>query len=116
MILRLIATAVAAAGLTDAQAQTGTAKMEFDVASVKQSQSDDRVFANFPLGPGDVYVPNGGLLSVAGFPLVIYISFAYKLMANDGKSLQSQLPAWAFTDRYNIQARAEAIPQKIKCA
>ena len=35
---------------------------EFDVASVKAKKSADPPYANFPLGPGDVYVPNGGIL------------------------------------------------------
>jgi hypothetical protein len=36
------------------------AKLEFDVASVKQNKSDDEPSANFPLGPGDVYGSVGG--------------------------------------------------------
>ena len=100
------------AQLITAQAQTNTEKMEFDVASVKQNKSDGASISNFPLGPGAVYVPNGGLFSATGFPLATYIAFAYKLTGNDAQSLPSQLPGWATTDRFDIQARVQGNPSK----
>ena len=36
--------------------------------------------SNFPLGPGDLYVPNGGFFSATGFPLTTYIFFAWKVL------------------------------------
>jgi uncharacterized protein (TIGR03435 family) len=84
----------------------------FDVASVKVNKSADPPTANFPLGPGDVYVPNGGLFSATGFPLVTYLFFAYKVIGNQGQYLLPQLPGWATTDRFDIQARAEGNPGK----
>ena len=112
MILPLIAIALMAVGLIDAQSQTSSEKVEFDVASVKQNKSDGDSISNFPLGPGTVYVPNGGLFSATGFPLITYIAFAYKLQANDLPSLRSQLPSWAIMDRFDIQARAAGNPSK----
>lgn len=49
------------------------ASQEFDVASVKPNKSTDPPYVNFPLGPGDVYVPNGGLFRATNFPLITYI-------------------------------------------
>jgi hypothetical protein len=59
--------------------ETNAAKMEFDVASVKQSKSGDGPNSNIPLGPGSVYVPNGGTFMATGMPLSVYIMFAYKM-------------------------------------
>jgi|SRR5579862_901770 len=108
LLHRSIAIALMMGGLLFAQ----TEKLEFTVASVKQNKSDADANSNFPLGPGAVYVPNGGLFSASGYPLAIYIAFAYKLMGNDLQALVPQLPGWATTDRYDIQARAEGNPSK----
>jgi hypothetical protein len=67
-----------AAVFTTAVAQTPN----FEVASVKPAKPDAQPYSNFPLGPGDVYVPNGGLFSAAGYPLVTFILFAYKFIGN----------------------------------
>jgi len=88
------------------------ANPQFDVASVRLNKSNHPPYSNFPLGPGDVYVPNGGLFSASGLPLVTYLFFAYKIIGNQGQYLLPQLPAWAKTDRYDIQARAEGNPGK----
>jgi uncharacterized protein (TIGR03435 family) len=96
-----------------AQSSPAPAKtMAFDVASVKPNHSDGPSNANFPLGPGDVYVPNGGYFSATNFPLVVYIAFAYKLMGNQMQYLTPQLPDWVKSDRYDIQARVEGNPTK----
>jgi hypothetical protein len=63
--------------------QAAPDKPAFEVASVKQNKSGDPPNSNFTLGPGDRYIPNGGLFSASGFPLITYIEFAYN---NDGKS------------------------------
>jgi uncharacterized protein (TIGR03435 family) len=85
---------------------------EFDVASVKSSKSNDPPYANFPLGPGDVYVPNGGLFSAKNFPLLTYIVFAYKIKGNQVQYLLTQLPTWVTSERFDIQARPEGNPGK----
>ena len=64
---------------------SATAAQEFDVASVKSNKSSDPPYANFPLGPGDVYVPNGGLFSATNFPVFTYIVFAYKIKGNQAQ-------------------------------
>jgi len=90
-------------------------KMAFDVVSVKQDTADpslSTVSSNFPLGPGAVYAPNGGLLSARNFPLFAYIAFAYKVTSYQMQSLRATLPKWVITDRFDIQARAEGNPSK----
>jgi uncharacterized protein (TIGR03435 family) len=94
-----------------AAAQTAP-NLSFDVASVKLNKSNDPPNSNFPLGPGDVYVSNGGLFSATGLPLVTYLFFAYKIIGNQGQSLLPQLPSWATADRFDIEARAEGNPGK----
>jgi uncharacterized protein (TIGR03435 family) len=88
-------------------AQTAAAKLEFDVASIKQNKSDDRPYSNFPIGPGAMYVPNGGHFSARGLPLSIYIMFAYKMTDHEVESMMKQLPGWAKDDRYDIEAKTE---------
>ena len=75
----------AAAMTTEAQSSTipdwqiaAGGKMDFDVASVKQNKSGqfpagDPPKTNVLLGPGDIYSPNGGLLSATNYPLTNYI-------------------------------------------
>ena len=90
-------------------------KMEFDVVSVKQdtaAPSPSTVNSNIPLGPQDMFSPTGGLLSATNWPLFQYMIFAYKLTSNQLKDVQSQLPKWANSDRYDIQARASGNPTK----
>jgi uncharacterized protein (TIGR03435 family) len=109
---------IAAAGvlgllITVAAAQsTDPATPKFEVASIKPNKSADQPYSNFPLGPGDVYIRNGGYLSATGFPLITYLSFAYKIIGNQGQYLAPQLPEWAKTERFDIQARAQSDPGK----
>jgi uncharacterized protein (TIGR03435 family) len=90
-------------------------KMEFDVVSVKQDtapMNQQTVNSNIPLGPQDMFSPTGGLLSSTNWPLFQYMIFAYKLTPNQVQSVLSQLPKWATSDRYDIQARAPGNPTK----
>jgi uncharacterized protein (TIGR03435 family) len=90
-------------------------KMEFEVASVKQDTtppSRTSVNSNIPLGPQDMFAPTGGLLSATNFPLLQYMIFAYKLTPNQVRDVEPQLPKWASTDRFDIQARAAGNPNK----
>jgi uncharacterized protein (TIGR03435 family) len=83
-------------------------KKEFDIASVKQNKSDEsRPDSNMPLGPGDVYVPTGGVFSAKALPLTEYVDFAYKVTNNQRSSLNSQMPDWARSERYDIEARCD---------
>jgi len=89
--------------------------MEFDVVSVKQdtaAMTQETVHSNIPLGPQDMFTPTGGLLSSVNIPLLQYMIFAYKLTPNQVQSVQTQLPKWATTNRYDIEARAAGNPTK----
>ena len=88
------------------------AEQSFEVASVKPSSASEQTSANFPLGPGDVYQPNGGFFNATGMPLIVYIDFAYKIKGNQGRYLSQQLPGWVMTERFDIQARAAGNPGK----
>lgn len=97
-----------AAAMPSAAAATVAApKTEFDVASVKPNKSDDRSNMNFPLGPGDVYVPNGGNFIATNLPLIVYINFAYKVSANQMQAISKQLPEWVNTEKYDIVAKTD---------
>ena len=82
--------------------------MAFDVASVKPNTSNAPANSRFPLGPGDAYVPNGGLFAATNQTLIVYLRFAFKL----GQSDLSDLPAWIYNDRFDIEARAQGNPTK----
>jgi len=84
----------------------------FEVAAVKLNHSSDPPASNFPLGPGDVYIRNGGLFNATGFPLSTYILFAYKVIGNQAQYLLPQLPDWAKSERFDIQARVAGDPGK----
>jgi uncharacterized protein (TIGR03435 family) len=88
--------------------------MAFDVASVRQNTSGPGygMNSNFPLGPGDVYAPNGGQFRATNFSLLAYIEFAYKVDGNQEQSLVSQLPKWVITSHFDIQAKAQGNPTK----
>jgi len=87
-------------------------KMAFEVASVKKDPGPFRP-PNFPLDTGDAYRPVGGRFS-ADFPLMTYITFAYKigLAPDQRQALMAHLPDWVATDRFAIEARAEGAPTK----
>jgi uncharacterized protein (TIGR03435 family) len=82
-------------------------KMEFDVASVRPSGPDAKIKMNFPLGPGDVYSPTGGILSATDLPLIAYIAFAYKITGNQASAILHQLPGWVTSDRFDIEAKSD---------
>jgi bla regulator protein BlaR1 len=86
----------------------------FDVASVKPSPPGAFRPPNFPLDAGDAYAVTDGRFS-ADFPLLTYITFAYKLtLTQDQRQvILAHLPKWAATDSFDIQARApESNPTK----
>jgi uncharacterized protein (TIGR03435 family) len=95
-----------------AAAQDAPRSATFDVASVKLNKSNDPANSNFPLGPGNAYTRNGGHFSATGFPLTMYINFAYKLLPAQIEQIAAQLPEWATTERYDIEARVQGDPGK----
>jgi len=89
--------------------------MVFDAASVSQNTTAPSPYdegSNFPLGPGDVYFPNGGRFRATNFPLIAYLEFAYKITDNQEQFLLSQLPNWVTTTGFDIHATAQGNPTK----
>jgi uncharacterized protein (TIGR03435 family) len=107
----LNAPAVRAQEVDDWQTKAG-GKMAFEVASVKLDPGPFRP-PNFPLDPGDAYCPVGGRFA-ADFPLMTYITFAYKLSPSPDQrqAMLAHLPSWVATDRFGIEAKAEGNPTK----
>src|SRR5882762_8883405 len=89
-------------------------RMTFVIASVRQNTSAPASArsSSFPLGPGDVYVPNAGRFRAMNFPLVAYIEFAYKLTEDQNQFLLPQLPKLVTADRFDIQASVQGNPTK----
>ena len=77
-------------------------KMSFEIGSIKQINSPD--------GPPVHFTLTGGLFSAAGYKLAFYIGFAYKLSPYEGGAVFSQLPDWAKTAQYDVEARAAGNP------
>jgi uncharacterized protein (TIGR03435 family) len=120
-ILAMVLTGAVCVPLCSAQSQTpdwqaaAGGKMVFDTASVHGStaaESPPEFGANFPLGPGDVYIPNGGHFRAANLPLVVYLKFAYKITDNQEQFLLPQLPNWVTTTSFDIQGMAQGNPTK----
>jgi uncharacterized protein (TIGR03435 family) len=88
-------------------AQPTVARMEFDVASVKENRSGTGQYSNFPLGPGDGYNANGGHFSTRALPLATYIRFAYRMSNHEANTLRDSLPGWTLEERYDIEARTD---------
>jgi uncharacterized protein (TIGR03435 family) len=102
-----------APGMIAGHAQTpvaltaATARLAFDVASVRQNRSGSKAESSFPLGPGDMYAQTGGEFSASGQPLITYIAFAYKLTISQAETVRQHLPEWVMSDRFDIEARTE---------
>jgi uncharacterized protein (TIGR03435 family) len=111
------------------------AKLEFDVASVRQNKSDERPRSTISLDngnvystvdKGDVFTPRGSYFAATNQPLWHYIAFAYNLSGtqelalrfNYFAGLSSKAPTWVTggfdvsADRFNITARSDGRPTK----
>ncbi len=97
-----------------AQAQaTAPSPLAFDVASVKRSAPGAGMpMSSLPLTPGSTGEPKGGLFQAKNWPLLIYISFAYNIQADQLKTLTASLPPWALSEPFDIEARADGSPTR----
>ncbi len=90
-------------------------KAKFEVASIKQDlvpRGPGTVNSNIALGAQDLFTPTGGLFSAQNVFVYQYMVFAYKLTQSQVDNVKSQLPKWANTDRYDIEARGAGDPTK----
>ena len=88
-------------------------KMEFEVASIHLEKSGNFRGPLFALSPDDSYVSTGGRF-FADFPLLVYVEFAYKIWLTDEQrsALLQNLPKWAASQSFVIEARAPGNPTK----
>jgi uncharacterized protein (TIGR03435 family) len=105
------ATAAPSAATQDWQTAAG-GKMEFDVASVRQNKTGEKPSLNVSPTSFDSFSPTGGIYSAKNIGLMSFIMFAYKLSMSQIVALESQLPSWAMTDQFDIEARAAGDPTK----
>jgi uncharacterized protein (TIGR03435 family) len=84
---------------------------EFDVVSVRENKTGT-MHMSFPMGMDDYYVPTHGYMQVIGLTLGAYIQFAYRMTPNDVVALGKQMPDWALSAKYDIEARVEGEPNK----
>ncbi len=93
------------------QAATGE-KMSFEVASIRQDPPDKYIPSNIPLSADDAFTHSGGLVSTHSY-LINYIIFAYKITdSSQYPKLMKQLPKWAQTMSFDVEARADGNPTK----
>lgn len=89
--------------------------MAFEVASVKQNKNEMNATnsaENVSLDAESSFTPTGGLFRATNIPLHWYIRFAYKLETTEFGEIMDELPKWALTTRYDIEARAPGNPTK----
>jgi bla regulator protein blaR1 len=88
-------------------------KMAFEVASIHPAKPGKFTPPSFALDPGDAPIPAGGHF-FADFPLIVYLTFAYKLWPtqDQNKALLAQMPKWAGEQSFVIEAKAEGNPTK----
>src|SRR4029077_5500078 len=65
-----------------------------------------------PIGPGDIYPPNGGRFTAKNVPLISFIYFAYNLTGSQLQLLMPRLPQWVLRNRFDVEARASGNPTK----
>jgi uncharacterized protein (TIGR03435 family) len=92
--------------------QAAKPELAFEAASVRQNDETGRtaISTNVPLDTEDAFAPTGGLFMAKGFTLLNYLTFAYRQL--DTPTLRKQLPAWATTTKFDIDARAAGNPSK----
>jgi uncharacterized protein (TIGR03435 family) len=87
----------------------GDGRLQFDVATVRQAGAEVPSASSAGLGMDDGGAPTGGYFS-ATQTLAFYILFAYDMPKFRFGVIQKQLPEWAQTERFTIQARADGNP------
>lgn len=81
--------------------------LAFEVATIKRNTSDVPASANFTLGPGDSYKPNGGRFLSTNISLLDYIRFAWKLTDGQVALLETSAPRWIATEHFDITAKSD---------
>ena len=106
LTLTVFSAILAGACCASAQVAPAQDRLQFDVASVRQSESVD-MESNVPLGPGDVYNPTGGVLRARNYTLLTYLVFAYKLTDFQQEAIEAAAPSWVLSERFSIEASTD---------
>ena len=99
-------------GGSSAAGTAGRQFKEFDVISIRENKSGAPPHLSFPMSPDDYYLPTHGYMRMEGLPALAYIQFAYRMNALQVVALRKQLPDWATSSRYDIEARVDGDPTK----
>lgn len=83
------------------------AQPSFEVASVKQHDPKDTVYAS-PACAGNRFVSRGG-------PITLVVMWAYDLRLDQVRTLDASLPMWARITAYDMQAVAEGSLNERQC-
>ena len=86
--------------------------VHFDVASIRESKTGAPTYVNFPFSSDNAWTSTHGFMQATALPLSAYIQFAYKMNALQVVAFSRQLPGWAASVRYDIEARVEGDPTK----
>lgn len=62
---------------------------------------------NVPHGPEDAYTPTAGVYTAHNWNVMGLITFAYKSTTADRDSFMKQLPEWAISGGYDVDARTD---------
>jgi hypothetical protein len=92
--------------------QSANHRMAFEVASIRPDKSTGRPISDFPIGPGRIYVPRGGIFRATHIALIQYIGFAYNLTQSEMAYLAGHGPDWGTTEGFDITARVEGTPSE----
>jgi uncharacterized protein (TIGR03435 family) len=93
-------------------AQQTAPKPQFEVISIRENQSNVPNSSNFPLNSGPQYTPNAGQLRATHIPLLQLLVFAYKPDMYQIQSFRTQLPGWARSTSFDVEAHAAGTPDK----
>jgi uncharacterized protein (TIGR03435 family) len=88
-------------------------RMSFEVATVRLAKPGPFLSPSFSLGVEDAAIPPGGRF-FASFALEDFIEFAYKIMPTpeQQEAMLAELPKWAKSNYFVIQAEAPGNPTK----
>lgn len=100
-----LGTAACAQSAASGAHAVATGKMSFDVISIKRDNNP-----NVQPDGGLPNKPDGGLFYETNRDVLSLLSVAYNLSGYYYREVKAQLPQWALTDHFDIQARAAGNP------
>lgn len=90
--------------------QSPEPRVAFEVASIMPDKSTGPPRSDFPIGPGRVYVPRGGIFRATHVSMFQLIGFAYGMTQSQMEDLADHVPEWVTVEGFDITARVEGEP------